>query len=446
METKQGIVRLTRKQLYDDIWELSVAGVAKKYNLHYATLLEVCKIAEIPYPSSGYWVKRNCGKDVSAEVVSLTGDKNAMVELLAGNSGVKRIKKFVMEEIEDDKRINEEMTVPLEKNVSVQNAVAIYPVREGLEFLEHDEKQRVLQLANTLVINDHTHLHTVLVQYKKKIENYSKQIKATQKLNYYNRRYNEPVVEEPQFFKEVSENGTKRFMGILDVVFKAVEKMGGSVNDDLSMVIRNEIVRIRVAESKDKVKHEITKQEAQELIKYQDEVKRYSWASKPRIRQYDHIYNGRMRIIFGEKSYIRDSEKEKLEERLGDIFVALYEKSEENRIERERREEEQRRRDEEARRQEEIRKRKEREIRLTEALANKAEDYRIALDIRAYIDAMIKNNKRKASAEWIEWAKQKADWFDPTIAREDEYLGKRDHGKKKEDKDLEKNNVRSWLW
>lgn len=123
-------------------------------------------------------------------------------------------------------------------------------------------------------------------------------------------------------------------------------------------------------------------------MKYEDEIKRHSWALKPQIRQYDYIYNGRIRIVFGEKSYIRDSEKEKLEDCLGNILISLYEKSEENRIVRERREEEQRKREEEASGQEEIRKRKENEIRLTKELANKAEDYRIASEIRACIKAI----------------------------------------------------------
>ena len=140
-------------------------------------------------------------------------------------------------------------------------------------------------------------------------------------------------------------------------------------------------------------------------------------------------------------------EKEKLENRLGDILISLYEKSEENRIDRERREEEQRIREEEARKQEELRKRKETEIEHTKSLVNKAEDYRIALEIRAYIDGMVKNVNSEATSEWIEWARQKADWFDPTIAREDEYLGKRNHEKDKEDKELDKMLVRrSWFW
>ena len=191
----------------------------------------------------------------------------------------------------------------------------------------------------------------------------------------------------------------------------------------------------------------MTKQEAQELLKYQDEIKRHSWASKPQIRQYDHVFNGRLRIVFGEKSYIRDSKKEKLEDRLGDILIAIYEKAEENRIMRERYEEEQRKREEEVRRQEEIRKRKEEQIRLTNELVNKAEDYRIASEIRAYITAMIESGDGSVTKQWIEWAKEKADWYDPTIAREDEYLGKRDHGKNKDEKDLDKNQVqRNWYW
>ncbi len=38
----------------------------------------------------------------------------------------------------------------------------------------------------------------------------------------------------------------------------------------------------------------------------------------------------KFRIVFGERSYIRDNDSEKLEDRLGDILVTLYEKAEEN--------------------------------------------------------------------------------------------------------------------
>jgi phage-related minor tail protein len=182
-------------------------------------------------------------------------------------------------------------------------------------------------------------------------------------------------------------------------------------------------------------------------LKYEDEKKRYRWASMPKIRQYDQVYNGRIRIVFDEKKYIRDSEKEKLEDRLGDILISLYGKAEENRVARELREEAERKRAEEERRREELRKRKEDEITRTKELTNKAEDYRIASEIRAYINAMIENGNEKATSEWIEWASKKADWYDPTLDVENEYLGRREHGKNKEEKDLDKVNVRkNYYW
>ena len=460
MESKIGIVKLSRKQLYDEIWLLSVAGVARKYNLNYGRLIGSCKEAGIPYPSSGYWTKKNLGKDVSSDIVPLKGDENLFVELATNNSAIKRIKKVKAEadhlEKQPIEELPEEVPSTVEENKKYnENAVLEEPTKEKniipetcgvLDFLEQDEREKVLSVAYVLEVNENARLHKVLVQYKKRILDYATRLKQAQKQTHYNPRYNKPD-NEPEFFKEVSENGTARLMAILDAVFKAVEKLGGSVNDDLSVKIKNDIVRIRVAEAEDKVKHELTKKEAQELIQYEDEIKRNKWASKPRIRQYDYVYNGRIRIVFGEKDYIRDSEKEKLEDRLGDILIKLYEKSEENRVARERREEEQRRREEEARRQEELRRRKELEIAHTKELVNKADDYQIALGIRAYINAMVESGSEEATSEWIEWARKKADWYDPTIARDDEYLGRRDHGKSKEEKELDRVFARrSWGW
>ena len=51
MENEKGIVKLARKQLYDEIWALSVAGVARKYNLNYGKLIATCKAENIPFPS-----------------------------------------------------------------------------------------------------------------------------------------------------------------------------------------------------------------------------------------------------------------------------------------------------------------------------------------------------------------------------------------------------------
>ena len=76
-------VELTRKELYEEIWKLSVAGVARKYGIPYAKCLTQIKAAQIPIPPSGYWTKINFGKQV--EQTPLPGDGDAIVTLQKDN-------------------------------------------------------------------------------------------------------------------------------------------------------------------------------------------------------------------------------------------------------------------------------------------------------------------------------------------------------------------------
>ena len=71
------------------------------------------------------------------------------------------------------------------------------------------------------------------------------------------------------------------------------------------------------------------------------------------------------------------------------------------------------------------------------ALVNCAEDYETACRIRSYVSAMEKAHPEQGLLEWAAWARAKADWYDPTIAKEDELLGKREHEKNKKYKDPE---------
>lgn len=344
--------------------------------------------------------------------------------------------------------VTEELDVAVEEDLSQKKMENIPKWPDGiLDYLDETERNKVLEYACNLQISQSTRLHKMLVQYKKDIADYKSKLKEAQSRPYYNPRHNKPE-NEPAFFKEMSDECMSRAIAILDTVFKSIESLGGSINSDLSVKIRDDIVRFRMVESQDQVKHEMTKQEAQELVKYNDDIKNHRWASKPQIRKYDKVYNGKLRIEFGERSYIRDNDSEKLEDRLGDILVTLYEKAEENRIVREAREESERKRVEEARCREENRQRKEQEIRLVKELVNKAEDYRIAKEIREYIQAMIDSGNEDITPEWIEWALKKADWYDPSIETEDEYLGKRQHEKSAEEKEksLQDSIRKSWYW
>lgn len=118
-------------------------------------------------------------------------------------------------------------------------------------------------------------------------------------------------------------------------------------------------------------------------------------------------------------------------------MVTMYEASEEHRQARLAREEAERKRQEEQRRKEEFRKQYNAEVDRTQALINLAEDYETACKIRSYIAAVEAVRPPSAeTAEWLAWAKAKADWYDPMVAAKDTYFGKREHEKSYDDKKL----------
>lgn len=282
MENEKGIVKLTRKQLYDEIWALSVAGVARKYNLNYGKLIATCKVENISFPSSGYWTKKNMGKDVSNEIVEFSGLEDTEISLITKDAVVKRIRKAkaeVVEKVHTD--VTEELDVAVEEDLSQKKMENIPKWPDGiLDYLDETERNKVLEYACNLQISQSTRLHKMLVQYKKDIADYKSKLKEAQSRPCYNPRHNKPE-NEPAFFKEMSDECMSRAIAILDTVFKSIESLGGSINSDLSVKIRDDIVRFRMVESQDQVKHEMTKQEAQELVKYNDDIKNHRWASKP---------------------------------------------------------------------------------------------------------------------------------------------------------------------
>lgn len=74
-----------------------------------------------------------------------------------------------------------------------------------------------------------------------------------------------------------------------------------------------------------------------------------------------------------------------------------------------------------------------------------AADY---LGISPMAVSMIDSGNEDITPAWIEWARKKADWYDPSIATEDEYLGKRQHEKNAEEKEksLQDSIRKSWYW
>lgn len=60
--------------------------------------------------------------------------------------------------------------------------------------------------------------------------------------------------------------------------------------------------------------------------------------------------------------------------------------------------------------------------------------------IREYIAAIrTASDPAELDQDWIDWAEKKADWFDPNVARDDEFFGKRRHEDDPERKNLNVN-------
>lgn len=118
-------------------------------------------------------------------------------------------------------------------------------------------------------------------------------------------------------------------------------------------------------------------------------------------------------------------------------MIEMYEVAETQRKARLAREEAERKYRAEERRKEECRKHYNVEVDRTLALISSAEDYDTACKIRQYIAAAEASDSfSQEQAEWVEWAKAKADWYDPTIAKVDDFFGKREHDKPEEKKKL----------
>ncbi|MGI6235724.1 MAG: hypothetical protein ACOYI6_10815, partial [Christensenellales bacterium] len=78
---EEQFIKIDREILYNDIWEISAAGAAKKYNVPYAELLRLCKEVEIPISPSGYWTKLNFGKIVEKSPLPLSPQSEVVLPI-----------------------------------------------------------------------------------------------------------------------------------------------------------------------------------------------------------------------------------------------------------------------------------------------------------------------------------------------------------------------------
>ena len=478
-------IRLTRKELYEETWSISVAGVSKKYNIPYAKCLAKIKAAQIPIPPSGYWTKLSFGKYV--EQTPLSGDGDAVVELIQETmTSTKDTEKRKLQEepasgsslasspaeIPPQKPPETEaaqMTVnppeTIEKirqahNVHLQagKPVEVPPLplvkehpKQGtqtdgnhlespngdtapLAFLTDQERQMALNVAAQIQLpQEHARMRPEIVAHRKRIAEWNKRKRQLERElgpNWNRGRRETP----PAFAQGVSEEQQPRIFRLIDALAKAMIPLGWRLTEDLRFAREQDVVELTFSEATDQIPHTPTREENLKLLEYEEARKKHSWAAKPQIRKYDSVYNGRLSLCINGAKTFRDCRSFVLEDRLGDMMLSIYGEAERVKQARLAREEAERQRREQERRREEQRQRYNAEVDRTLALVNCAADYEIACRIRAYVSAMEKAHSDQDLSAWASWAQAKADWYDPTVAKEDELLGRREHEKSQESK------------
>jgi hypothetical protein len=430
----QMMMKFTREQLYKEIWETSARQVAIKYSLNYQKLLNQCKEISIPLPGGKYFYNRQHGLDIDNLITPLPDSKVSDIEVEKQRSRIQ--KKETVVEFEKDIRINTEKTLETDSNQNkTVNKVKILFDRDtlysSLNFLEREKKDSIIKILSEFEISERKRLHKKVVAYKESIVVWHKRVKASER-DYYDPRYRRNDLSQPKFIKDVSEEQLPRLYRILDTLITIFEKIGERITNDLRIQIGKDTVDFEVIESTVKVNHELTKEEARQLVEYNDEVKRRSYASKPNIRKYDYIPNGLLRIKVSNGEYIKDTKLNKLEDMIPEIVILFYQRYFEIRTQREDWEETQRKREEEKQKARMLQERIDQEKKKTREFLNMLSDYKLADEIRKFVGIL--KDSDKADQETIEWMSRKADWIDPTISAEDELLGKREHYKSDEEK------------
>ena len=384
------IKTFSREELYEEIWEISAKQVSLKYDLRYSDLLKKCKEFEIPIPNGSYWYRKNTGQDLSELIVPLP--QNDINEVHIDRKSLK----------------NSRIKAAKHKEDSTENTTSI---RSSLSFIEDDKIELIIEAVSNLNQAPNKRLHKSVANLRDKIAEWNKREKAAS-YPYFDSRHRYNDLKEPKFVKNISLNSLPRLWDIQ---------------------IDKDSIRFEVIESTDKVSHELTKEEAKELAKYNDSVKFNRYAFKPRIKKYDYIPNGKFRFKIIDGKYIKDTKEFTLEQSIPEIIVLIYQEYYKVKNLRLEREERARQYEEEQERKRKLQNRIEEEKKRTMSLLNMLEDFQTANDLRLMADKL--EIVGKLSKDEIDWIRSKADWIDPIVSSTDELLGIRNHENSREQKE-----------
>jgi hypothetical protein len=359
----------TRKELYDLVWSKPLTTLAKEFAYSDNGLRKICIKHNIPLPKSGYWSKVKFNKKVKR------------VSLPKGISSVK-IELFIRKEGQ------ESISHPNSERAKIKQEIKL-------------NKELPLTVPNRL-----SKPHKCIIATKA----YHEKLRVRNK----NRDWSMHLDDTNVISIDVSDSLFSRALRFTDTLIKVIEKRGHkiSTSNGTSLIVKNQSYNARLTEKNRRVKRETNT----------------NWD------EYDLVPTGNLCLKLDSSYPIKewsDSKTKSLESKLADILAWIELRAKEDR-EREIQSEIRRKKyEEEQRIKKELQERKDNELENFKNLFKFSEFLHKANTIREYVKAVEEkankeNNLTEKVKEWIKWANNKADWYDPLIDLEDKLLNNLD--------------------
>jgi hypothetical protein len=357
--------QFSREELFDLVWSKPLTHLIKEFAYSLQGLQIICTDNEIPLPSRGYWSKIKFNKTVSKpKLPKIKEVKN--IELIIRSVGDESIKNPVSE------------LAKLKHSLKSD---------ENLSFKVPDKLAKPHKY--TLATNNYHKAKRA----KNKSGNSIKQIDSNDVLSI-----------------GVSDNLFSRALRIMDTLIKLIEKRGHAVivSNQTKIIVNDQSYNIRLTEKNKRVKRET----------------RYSWD------EYELIPTGNLCLKIDTYRPIKewtDSKTKPLEDKLAHILAWIELKAQQDKEQEIRSAIWHEAYEKNRQKEEELKRHKQLELEKFKDLLSMATRWHKAQYLRNYIKEFkdfntINSTLDSDKNDWIKWAMDKADWYDPFIEKNVELL------------------------
>lgn len=352
---------LSRKELYDLVWSESMLSLSRKYNISDVGLRKICIRMNIPTPENGHWQKIQFGKKVKQPPLppNFMGDADVTLSMRADN-----MNPISRGGISPAKILQNEIEDVLKSKLSVPEKLTnpdrlIIAARESLNARGRYEHNGLLSC------------------------------------------------ERGKLDIKVARPNVTRALRFMDTLLKALRARGYEIeirNDSTYVIIEEEEIKVQFRE---KLKREVIKESHWDrtllhpigILAFQIYYPLKEWKDG-KLPVEDQLSNiiSQLELIGKEKKertiqHRKDNELRKEKERIVNDFHLE----------------------------------KEKDLTAFKETMQKAARWHKVVNLRNYIDsieqtAIEKNNFTEKLKSWVEWARKKAEWYDPFIESEDELL------------------------